>query len=97
MAVPVTAMIPSVESYEIASDKYRLLKLALELGVPIPKTVFVHDGNARGAVNRVTTYHVVVKPGRSLLKADQRWMRASVHIVGNEKELTELQSNNVES
>ena len=70
-----------VESYEIVSEKYRLLKLVLELGVPIPKTVFVHDGNAKDAVNRVTAYHVVVKPGRSLLKADQRWMKTSLHIV----------------
>ena len=71
-----------VESYEIVSEKYRLLKLVLELGVPIPKTVFVHDGNAQGStVDRVTAYHVVVKPGRSLLKADQRWMKTSLHIV----------------
>ena len=70
MAVPITAMIPFVESYEIASEEYRLLKLVLELGVPIPKTVFVHDGNAKDAVNRVT-----------LLKANQRWMKTSVHIV----------------
>lgn len=90
-------MILSVESYEIASDKYRLLKLVLERGVSIPKTVFVHDENAKDAVNRLTAYHVVVKPGRSLLKADQRWMKRSVHIVRNEKELTELQSNNLES
>lgn len=90
-------MIPFGQSYEIVSDKYRLLKRVLELGVPIPKTVFVHDGNAKDAINRVTAYHFVVKPGRSLLKADQRWMKTSVPIVRNEKELTELQSNNLES
>ncbi len=86
----VTAMVPSLESYEMVSDKYRLMKLAHELGVPTPKTVFVPDGNIAAVLDQVKTYPVVVKPGRSLRMIDARWIKTGVHIVSNAEELTEL-------
>jgi len=86
----VTAMIPSLESYELVSDKYRLMKLAHELGIPVPKTVFVPDGNIAAVLDQVRAYPVVVKPGRSLLKVDERWIKTSVHFVSNVEELTDL-------
>ena len=86
----VTAMIPSLESYELVSDKYRLLKLAHELGIPVPETVFVPDGNIDAVLDQVRAYPVVVKPGRSLLRVDDRWIKTSVHFVSNVEELTDL-------
>jgi predicted ATP-grasp superfamily ATP-dependent carboligase len=86
----VTAMIPSLESYEMVSDKYRLMKLAQELGIPVPKTVFVPDGNIAAVLDQVRAYPVVVKPGRSLLRVDERWIKTSVHFVSNAEELTDL-------
>ncbi|MEK7762036.1 MAG: ATP-grasp domain-containing protein [Nitrospirota bacterium] len=86
----VTAMTPSLESYDMVSDKYRLMKLALELGIPVPKTVFVPDGNINAVLDQVRAYPVVVKPGRSLLRVDERWINTSVHFVSNVEELTDL-------
>jgi predicted ATP-grasp superfamily ATP-dependent carboligase len=86
----VTEMIPSLESYEMVSDKYRLMKLAHELGIPIPTTVFVPDGNIAAVIDQVRAYPVVVKPGRSLLRADERWIKTSVHFISNAAELTDL-------
>jgi predicted ATP-grasp superfamily ATP-dependent carboligase len=86
----VTAMIPSLESYELVSDKYRLMKLAQESGIPVPKTVFVPDGNIVAVLDQVRAYPVVVKPGRSLVKVDERWMKTSVHFVSTAEELTDL-------
>ena len=86
----VTSMIPSLESYDMVSDKYRLMKLAQELGVPIPDTVFVPDGNIAAMCNQVKAYPVVVKPGRSLVKIDDRWIKTSVHFVSHAEELTGL-------
>ena len=86
----VTAMIPSLESYDMVSDKYRLMKLAQELGVPIPNTIFVPDGNIAAVRDQVKTYPVVVKPGRSLVKIDDRWVKTSVHFVSHAEELTDL-------
>lgn len=40
----VTQALPTHESYDLVSGKYRLMKLALELGPQIAKTVFVPDG-----------------------------------------------------
>ena len=86
----VTAMIPSLESYEMVSDKYRLMKFAQELGIPIPNTVFVQDGNIDAVLDQVRAYPVVVKPGRSLLRVAERWIKTSVHFVSNVEELKAL-------
>jgi predicted ATP-grasp superfamily ATP-dependent carboligase len=85
-----TAMIPSLESYEMVSDKYRLMKLAHELGLPIPNTVFVPDGNIAAVRDQVKAYPVVVKPGRSLVKIDEKWIKTNVHFVSHAEELTDL-------
>ena len=86
----VTTMIPSLESYDMVSDKYRLMKLARELDIPIPNTVFVPDGNIATVRDQVETYPVVVKPGRSLIKIDGRWVKTSVHFVSHAEELVDL-------
>ena len=86
----VTAMLPSLESYDMVSDKYRVMKLAQELGIPIPDTVFVQDGNIAAVSDQVRAYPVVVKPGRSLVKIDEKWIKTSVHFVSHAEELTDL-------
>ncbi|NOS78339.1 MAG: carboxylate--amine ligase [Nitrospira sp. CG24D] len=82
--------IPPLESYELVSDKYRLMKVAQELGVPIPASVFVPDGDLASVIDQVTSYPVVVKPGRSLLMADGGWGKTSVHFVSCVEELVDL-------
>ena len=86
----VTEGIPSSESYDLVSNKYRLMSLAHELEIPFPKTVFVPDGNIVALRDQVRAYPVVVKPGRSLLKVDEQWSKTSVHFVSNAEELTDL-------
>ena len=86
----ITGGIPSSESYDLVSDKYRLMNLAHELEIPIPKTVFVPDGNIVALLDQVRAYPVVVKPGRSLLRVDEKWSKTSVHFVSNAEELTDL-------
>ena len=85
-----TAMLPSLASYELVSDKYRLIKLAQELGIPVPTTVLVPDGNIAAVIDQVGSYPIVVKPGRSLVRVDERWVKTSVHVVLNAEELTDL-------
>ena len=82
--------IPSLESYELVSDKYRLMKVAQELGVPIPTTVYVPDGDLASVLDQVTAFPVVVKPGRSLLMTDRGWGKTSVHFVSSVEELVDL-------
>jgi predicted ATP-grasp superfamily ATP-dependent carboligase len=86
----VLTAIPSLESYELVSDKYRLMKVAQELGVPIPTTVYVPDGDLASVLDQVTAFPVVVKPGRSLLMTDRGWGKTSVHFVSSVEELVDL-------
>jgi predicted ATP-grasp superfamily ATP-dependent carboligase len=86
----VTAMLPSLKSYDLVSDKYRLMKLAQELGIPVPTTVLVPDGDIAAVIDQVSAYPIVVKPGRSLVKVDERWVKTSVHMVSNAEELMDL-------
>jgi len=87
---PVGSTIPSLPSYDAVSDKYRLMQLAQQLDVPIPETVFIPDGNISRVADQITLYPVVVKPGRSLLQVNGRWMKTSVHFVSTREELIKL-------
>jgi predicted ATP-grasp superfamily ATP-dependent carboligase len=86
----VLAAVPQLESYELVSDKYRLMKSAQELGVPIPSTVYVPDGNLAAVLDQVTSFPVVVKPGRSLVMTGDGWGKTSVHFVSSVEELVDL-------
>ncbi len=86
----VVANVPACEAYDLVSDKYRLMRLAEDLGVPIPETVFVPDGDVSAVLHEVKQYPVVVKPGRSILWEKDRWVKSSVHYVWNSDELIEL-------
>src|SRR5262249_7681721 len=87
---PAGTTIPSLHAYDAVSDKCRLMQLAQQLDVPIPKTIFVPDGNISAVADQITSYPVVVKPGRSLLQVNGRWTKTSVHFVSTKEELIEL-------
>lgn len=84
------AAIPSWDSYDLVSDKYRLMELAKQLDVPIPDTLFVPNGNVDAIAEQITQYPVVVKPGRSLAQVDGSWTKTQVHFVSFRSQLTEL-------
>ncbi len=82
--------IPSFETYNVVSDKFALMQLAQRLDVPIPKTMFVLDGNVEAVADSVKSYPVVVKPGRSIVKLDGVYVKTSVHVVFSRDELIQL-------
>jgi protein-tyrosine-phosphatase/predicted ATP-grasp superfamily ATP-dependent carboligase len=75
-----TLLLPtaSLDQYRALSDKYRLMASAQRLGVPIPDTVFVPDGDIEKVLAQVGQWPVVVKPGRSLVKSQGSWKKTSV-------------------
>ena len=75
---PLVLPIPSLEQYRALSNKYQLMGSAQRLGVPIPDTVFVPDGDVEKALPQVRQWPVVVKPGRSLVKSQGGWQKTSV-------------------
>jgi predicted ATP-grasp superfamily ATP-dependent carboligase len=76
--------------FEEVSNKYRLMKLALELQIPIPETIFVPDGRVQDIVDRIPHYPVVVKPGQSVMQVTNGWSKTSVHYAANATELFNL-------
>ncbi|SLM50196.1 conserved protein of unknown function [Nitrospira japonica] len=82
--------LPSWESYNSVSDKYGLCHLAVELGVPIPSTIFVEQGVPPADTEVLGDYPLIVKPRRSLMSVNGHWARTSVHRVGSREELNQL-------
>ncbi len=82
--------IPDYAIFEAISDKYNLMKLASELGVAIPHTVFVSDGNLETVRDKISGFPVVVKPGCSLIKQEHGWLKTAVHYANNDDELWSL-------
>ncbi len=78
---------PSPAVYEAVSDKYELMKKAQQLGVPIPETWFIPDGNLNPVIDRLGPYPLVVKPGKSRVQVDGEWVRTEVQHVANREEL----------
>jgi predicted ATP-grasp superfamily ATP-dependent carboligase len=82
--------IPPFRIYEDISNKYQLMKLASKLRIPIPKTVFVPYGQIDELVNDITTFPVVVKPGRSVMRKNGKWIKTGVHYADSAGELLRL-------
>ena len=81
---------PSAEVFEAISDKYRLMRQAVEAGVPIPETIFVPDGRLDGLSEKITEFPVVVKPGCSLVKEQGRWTKTAVCYAHSRMELESI-------
>ena len=82
--------IPVAAVFQEISDKYRLMRQAVEQGVPIPDTLFVPDGRLEGVIDRITEFPVVIKPGSSLVKESGRWTKTSVCYANSREELQRL-------
>jgi predicted ATP-grasp superfamily ATP-dependent carboligase len=82
--------IPEHKTFEAISDKYQLMKLAMELNVSIPDTIFVPDGDIGQVFEKIKKFPVVVKPACSLVKHNGGWRKTAVEYAQNEAELRAL-------
>jgi len=82
--------IPSLSQYRHLSNKYELTHWAMMNGVPVPETLFLHDGAVEKMLDHITQWPVIVKPGSSLLNRNGRWVKTSVHMARNTDELLHL-------
>lgn len=85
-----TLPIASPESFTLASDKYRIMALAKNIGVPIPQSLFVPDGNIDQYLTELPAFPLIVKPARSVVRENGKWTRTSVHCVNSADELLRL-------
>lgn len=83
--------IPSMTAYERLSDKYALMRLANQLQVPIPDTVFIPAGGLTDVLlAQVPGYPVVVKPACSTVNVRGLWTKTVVHYARTQEELQRL-------
>lgn len=69
---------PSYESYNLASNKNSLFKLAISLGIPIPKTIFIDSTNEIDLKLNELTYPIVIKPSKSRVLINNHWISTQV-------------------
>lgn len=81
---------PRAEVFQEISDKYRLMQQAVSVGVGLPETIFVPDGNLDRVIDAITVFPVVVKPGCSLVKDGRQWKKTSVCYAESREDLLRL-------
>jgi protein-tyrosine-phosphatase/predicted ATP-grasp superfamily ATP-dependent carboligase len=81
---------PTLDQYHALSDKVALARYAERSGVPVPATIYVEDGVIDAALAAIDRWPVVVKPGRSLLKAEGRWRKTGVLIARDADDLRKI-------
>ena len=87
---PLALPIPSLQQYRALSNKYQLMASAQRLGVPIPDTIFVPDGNVEKALPQIKRWPIVVKPGRSLVKSQDGWQKTAVFYAHDADQLRKI-------
>jgi predicted ATP-grasp superfamily ATP-dependent carboligase len=82
--------VPDLQSFDFVTDKWRLLKYAQELLIPVPQTHFVREPGAVLEILELLRYPIVVKPSRSWVFTEGGWNPTRVHYVGSEAALLRL-------
>jgi len=72
---------PPREAYELACDKWQLLRCAAEAGFDVPATALVEEPGRLSALPAGQRFPVIVKARRSRFLEDGRWRRGSARRV----------------
>ena len=78
--------LPSTDALRIANDKSKVLALALELGIPVPRSVTIAS-RPQAADPAGLNFPVVIKPARSRVATASGWLSAGVDYATNADEL----------
>lgn len=89
----ITIPFASFDQYLNASNKMDLIRIAQDLGVPVPRTVFVNDVRNIEPILPELTYPAVLKPQASLIEHDGAIIKTTVKIVRNEQEFKNISGN----
>lgn len=83
-------VVPSLESFDLVTDKWTLLKRAEELAIPIPATQFVDEPSMVPDIALRLNYPVVVKSSRSWIPARGEWVPTGIHYATSRSSLLQL-------
>ena len=84
---PLRVPFAELKAFEALTDKWRLFQLAQQLNLSMPKTQFVRDSNSLGDVSQALKFPVVLKPHRSMISSNGRWIATSVRYARSVEEL----------
>jgi predicted ATP-grasp superfamily ATP-dependent carboligase len=82
--------VPPFASFEVVTDKWCLLKRAVEQNIPIPETRLVEGRGRLGEHLGRIEFPVVVKPTRSRMRNDNGWTSGIAQYAADETELLRL-------
>jgi hypothetical protein len=86
--------LPSYRSYALLTDKINMLQLASGLGVPIPEFSIIKSKDELVHAAENIQYPVIVKPMRSKLLQEGRFVSTSVQFAETREKLLSLYENN---
>lgn len=82
--------LPQKETWHLVTHKERLLRIASDLGVPVPRQVVLHSTADRGLAARAPDelgFPLVLKPARSAVPAGQGMRKLGVAVAGSAADL----------
>lgn len=79
------------EAFDALTDKWKLFKLAQQLGVPMPTTYFIESlTSTLASTSSSFKFPVVLKPYRSRILTDKGWISTSVKYASSVAELEDI-------
>ncbi len=83
----VSILLPDAQAYLSVSDKYELLEMSLNMGIPVPETLFFKNlTDLKHNIDSII-YPVVIKPNRSIVTSGGQSRKTSVRYAMNMREL----------
>jgi predicted ATP-grasp superfamily ATP-dependent carboligase len=78
------------KAFDVLTNKWRLLKLAQQLNLSIPKTQFVRGTSSLGDACQALKFPAVLKPYCSMISSHGRWISTSVQYAQSVEELNKI-------
>ena len=89
---PCRIPIADADTIKRAADKVEIMELARRLGVPTPTGVTVNSLSAALEQTSTLIFPLVIKPSRSRVRVDGRWLSTSVRYANDVAELKQILS-----
>lgn len=87
--LPCRIPIPDADIIKRAADKVEIMALAARTGVPCPRSVVINNTGEGLKHAAGIGYPLVVKPGRSRVRFENRWLMTSVRYANDDQELAQ--------
>jgi predicted ATP-grasp superfamily ATP-dependent carboligase len=81
---------PDADTVKLAANKGQLFRLAAQLGVPVPQSIWLEEYTPRFRLPENMPFPVVIKPCHSRIRTNKGWLSTSVKYAYNQTELMRI-------